>query len=888
MSINKLENSILNIIRFAPIIFILLLSLFLTNIFIEIQNSDYDENIKRSKKEYLEKNKYRVKEEVEKVYAYIIKNKNSTKKLLKKSIKNKVNEAHGIALSIYDKYKDSKSKKEITEIIKTALKNIRFNEGRGYFFIYDLEGKNIFHATHPNREGYNFFNTRDIKGKFLVQESIDIAKSKDKEGFQSYFFNKPNDKSKEYRKISFIKRIEPYNWFIGSGEYIDDFENSLKEKMIRHIGEITYDYNGYIFLYDLAGNPLSSYKKDDIGKNRFDMKDKNGDYVLRKLIDFAKKEKSGYISYFFTFNPKKHKDNVDKTSYLKLLDDWNWMIGSGFYLDELEKQIFKKKSILDKKRESTILDIIYLSAVITLVLLIISIVLSNKLSLVFRNYKLLLKYESKEKEKELIRSEQLYKDLFESNKSIILLVNPKNDDIFNANKAAYDYYGYPKEKLLAMNLLDINILSKKDMLNEIENAKKSKRKYFNLIHKLANGELRNVRITSSIVKYLNMEVLFSVIIDSTDEFTIKNELEETEKEFKSLFEFSNIGLAVIDIDGKFVKINKRLLEMLGYKESFLLNKTSTHISTNETYVKENLLFEKLINKEIKDYNIEKTYIRKDRTKLEAILTVASILDKDNNIKSILSSIIDISEIKEKNRLLIQQSKMAVMGEMIGNIAHQWKQPLNIISLSNGNIKFFQENKEISNQEKIFSAVENINTSVQYLSDTIDDFTNFFRPDKEKSYIKLKTVYDKTFNLINDQLEFNNIQIISSIDDIEVYIYENELLQVFLNIFKNAQDELIKLSKDKKRFIFIDIYMKNNPIIKIRDNAGGIPDDIINHIFNAYFTTKKSDVGTGIGLYMCKQIIEGMGGVIEVSNSEYEYDNEKFSGAEFVIELLPNE
>ena len=190
-----------------------------------------------------------------------------------------------------------------------------------------------------------------------------------------------------------------------------------------------------------------------------------------------------------------------------------------------------------------------------------------------------------------------------------------------------------------------------------------------------------------------------------------------------------------------------------------------------------------------------------------------------------------------------------------------------------------------NDNDISSAMSNINNSVQYLSQTIDDFRNFFKPDKTKINFNISDVIENTIKLMDSQLRSSNIELIKNINDIEIYGYYNELLQVLINIFKNAKDELIKLEENAKRFIFIDVYSdKSNLIIQIRDNDTGIPSDIIDKIFYAYFTTKEENEGTGIGLHMCRQIINGMNGKITVSNVEYEYENEKYKGAEFKIEL----
>ena len=238
---------------------------------------------------------------------------------------------------------------------------------------------------------------------------------------------------------------------------------------------------------------------------------------------------------------------------------------------------------------------------------------------------------------------------------------------------------------------------------------------------------------------------------------------------------------------------------------------------------------------------------------------------------------------EKEKLLVQQSKMATMGEMIGNIAHQWKQPLSIISMSNTLIKLNQENKNFSTQVEIDKAIDNVDNSVKHLSVTIDDFRDFFKPEKEKSYFNLKRLFDKAFKLISSQFINNNIKIIKDIEEIELYGYPNELLQVLINILKNAKDELISIEDNNEKLLFINVYKEeSNVIIKIKDNANGINPANISKIFDAYFTTKDEEEGTGIGLYMSKQIIEGMKGSIEASNVSYEYNNKKFIGAEFTI------
>jgi signal transduction histidine kinase len=231
--------------------------------------------------------------------------------------------------------------------------------------------------------------------------------------------------------------------------------------------------------------------------------------------------------------------------------------------------------------------------------------------------------------------------------------------------------------------------------------------------------------------------------------------------------------------------------------------------------------------------------------------------------------------------------MAAMGEMIGNIAHQWRQPLSVISaISTGlKLKLMMNKVEVEN---IISSLDNMNESAQYLSQTIDDFRNFYKTDKEKTYIKSNQIIEKNKNIISSTLKDNNIELIieNSCENFEINAYLNELIQATVNVFNNAKDALILNNKDDDRFIFFKLSEKDNCLIlSIKDNAGGVPEEIIDKIFEPYFTTKHKSNGTGIGLYMTHQIIENhMDGKLEVKNEEFVWNNKNYKGANFLIYL----
>lgn len=238
---------------------------------------------------------------------------------------------------------------------------------------------------------------------------------------------------------------------------------------------------------------------------------------------------------------------------------------------------------------------------------------------------------------------------------------------------------------------------------------------------------------------------------------------------------------------------------------------------------------------------------------------------------------EVSKNREKEVMLIQQSRQAAMGEMIGNIAHQWRQPLNAVAVIVQNIQEAYRFGEL-NDKYIDSRVKQCMEIIQYMSQTIDDFRNFFKPEKNKQEFNVKNVVQKCVSLIEPSFQHSNITLEYHLSDSATAMgYSNEYAQVLLNILKNARDALMA-AKVKNPRIILDLSEKNGKsYLSIKDNAGGIPEEIMDKIFHPYFTTKEPGVGTGLGLYMSKTIIEkNMGGLLSCCNTD--------GGAEFVIVL----
>lgn len=243
------------------------------------------------------------------------------------------------------------------------------------------------------------------------------------------------------------------------------------------------------------------------------------------------------------------------------------------------------------------------------------------------------------------------------------------------------------------------------------------------------------------------------------------------------------------------------------------------------------------------------------------------------------------ELLEQEAILNQQSKMAAMGEMIENIAHQWRQPLSVISTISSSLKIKKE-MNILDDKEFYEALKNINKTSEHLSNTIDDFRNFFSPNKEMNKFYVSQLIKKSKDLIKSRFDKFNIKVIEHIDDVEILSYQNELFQVILNLFSNSID-ILSSSQIEKKIIYIKInHDENNLYIEFLDNGGGIKDEFIDRVFEPYFTTKHQSQGTGIGLYMSLQIVtKHLNGEISVKNDTFIENNTPYFGAKFTI-LLP--
>ena len=403
-------------------------------------------------------------------------------------------------------------------------------------------------------------------------------------------------------------------------------------------------------------------------------------------------------------------------------------------------------------------------------------------------------------------------------------------------------------------------------------------------------------IVLATIVLLAFTVLFSDYIKKIfAEFNRKEERKNRQiKSLKERYELaviaSNDGLWDTNFQTKRTFFSKKWLDMLGYERADVksyddwlsiihpedvhrvIEDIRAHTSEKD---KEHLVCEYRLRKKNGDYiwvlGRGKAFVDKDGNPIRLSMMSMDIDEKkqaDKKLKALVEK--ELAKNERKRRMLIQQNKMAAMGEMIGAIAHQWRQPLNNISLI---LHFIRDNAKdkVFVEEKMDDFVNRAKAQIEYMSNTIDDFRDFYRIDKIKEFFSVKEAIKITTEIEKAHLKNHAIEIRITGDDMHILGYKSEFEHVILNLINNAADTI-----NQRGVLYgkIEIILTKG-MITVKDNAGGIDDAIKDRIFEPYFTTKEQGEGTGIGLYMAKVIIEkNMGGRLCVRNGS--------KGAEFTI------
>jgi len=372
------------------------------------------------------------------------------------------------------------------------------------------------------------------------------------------------------------------------------------------------------------------------------------------------------------------------------------------------------------------------------------------------------------------------------------------------------------------------------------------------------------------------------ISEATNELEEKNiKLTDSVENFETLLDSTMEMIIITDVNKIIIDINRAGVELLSAsdRDSLLGRRLPDFVQEKDRHKLTDIL---------KGTDIERTELSMRKIGGENFPTLANsqnVVQKGRTLRILTMQ--DLTQVQQRERQLLQQSRMAQMGEMLSMIAHQWRQPLGAISsavfgiqtkLATGKFDGQESNEEL--YKYLDAKHKRINEYVQFLSTTIDDFRNFFKPDKKKELVTFESPIGRALQIVESSLISKGIDIGFTFNVNEkVAMFQNEIMQVILNIIKNSEDNFLEKGISNPKIRIETKTMPAHYEIKVSDNGGGISEHIIANIFDPYFSTKDEKNGSGLGLYMSKMMIEEhSGGLLEVENTE--------DGVAFKI-LIPN-
>jgi len=675
--------------------------------------------------------------------------------------------------------------------------------------------------------------------------------------------------------LSFFDKVEinQKEYFIGVFSSINNIKQLTKEIIINSIKQIKPQVDYDIWFYDSNTRNTFNFNK----QHEFI----NSENILKST---NKKVKKYELLNYYT---KNDDENRAYSKHVYLYSKYAYFIGIDYdYSSHVLKQNDAKVNEIIKEYRSLLFKILSFIIMLTAVLILFSYVFSNFIKSIFGKYN-----------KEL----QLKTDSLEHwKKRFELAIIASNDGLWDIDfKADKIYFSQKWLSMFGYEKGELNCFSDWFNLIHKEDKQEVQMKFDKIFAGVDDSFMGEYRLKTKENGYkwvfARGKIFKEEQSDSKRMLMMSMDIDKNKKMIKEL---SDVELLVED--GRIVICKLVNDEKLSVK--YVSNSIKTFGYSKKEFEAQNIYFMDIIVKEDQDelkaaINAALSKELKSFSKVFRItntggqirwMFLRAILLKDDfgNVNEFYCYVHDITKIKvseeelkikvkdevnknrKKDRLLIQQSKLASMGEMLGNIAHQWRQPLNTVNLI---LHFLRDNYQNENftKDKLEKYINKSKTQIDYMSQTIDDFRKFYKPSKTPNEFNITTAIKDVLKISKEQFEHDEITVDLQSQDVIITNYENELKQGLLNILNNAKDAIIKKREKEEynAFVKIKVSKKQNVVkVIIHNNGEQIDADIIDRIFEPYFTTKFETQGTGIGLYMTKTIIEtNMKGKIKVAN-----------------------
>ena len=379
--VGRKQIKLIRMFQLITIIALVLLAIFFTVFDLSSSTAEFEQRSTTMRSEYLTQQKNLIKREVMRAASLIDEHRSHIMEETRDAVKHWANIAVAVAENIYQQNKDVRSDGEIKKMILDALRAIRYAHGAGYYFITRLDGHAVLFADKPDLEGTNLLNIHDTKEKPVVQDMIEIVQNEG-EGFYEYTWTKPGSQGNDHKKISYVKSFKPFDWFIGTGLYVEDIESHTQKDLLSLLSKVSFGENGYLFVDKLNGEALLTKGKILSGKQKvWEIYSKNQQAIKAAFDEatVAALKPAGDFVYYSIGKKINSAQHFSKVSFIYGIPEWQWFIGAGVYLDEVEQHIAALQKELTRQQRTRIQKNILVMSLLILIVLTIFYLISQRI-----------------------------------------------------------------------------------------------------------------------------------------------------------------------------------------------------------------------------------------------------------------------------------------------------------------------------------------------------------------------------------------------------------------------------------------------------------------------------------------------------------------------------
>jgi len=856
----------------------------------------FQEETAKLRQNYLAQQQTLLKMNIDKAVLYIQFQRSKTEARLKQAIETRTNEAHAVALNIYRENRADKTTPELQRMVKDALRPIRFNNGRGYYFATALDGREELFADRPEMEGKILLDQQDTRGRYVIRDMIALAREH-RQGFILYHWTKPGLSGRDFPKIAFIRAFEPFNWFIGTGEYLDDVEQDIQAEVIKDLSRMRLPQGTFLFGADYEGAPLFSEGQIVRGGSLPAGKEPARDLkIFQEQLKAASNPEGGFV----TSSAASPQGDTGLITYVRGVPEWRWVVGGSFSLEPLAGIIAEQRATLGQKVRIHSIKILAILAGMVIIIYAIALFIAYhthigldsfahffekassdadeipEVEMYFSEFQRIaasanhMLATSRRVNDDLKRSESRFRALIEKGQETITVIDA-GGIIRYVTPSIQAALGYLPEQMIGRTVLDFLAPDDRERMRKLLNETtptQGDNRSAKVCCKHADGSVRV--LDCSATNHLDDPAIKAVVIIGRD-ITERLRAEEQLKLMQFSIEHSDDAIYWINASARFVYVNEGCCKMWGYRREELL---AMHIHDIDQCLDPELWPQHWEEAKARTtFSLEGWHLTKSGRGIPVELMINYREFGGQSYIFVIAR--DISDRRGLEERLQRAQKMEALGLLAGGVAHDLNNILSGI-MSYPDLMLMQ----IPAENPFAKPLETIRRSGEKAAAIVQDLLTLARRG-----VNATEVLDLN-RIIEDYLatpehsrlmDFHpRVRVEKSLDKDLLPLMGSEvhLSKTIMNLTSNAAeaitgDGIITILTqnqylDRPLNAYEDLRPGDYVVLKIADTGKGISRDDLQRIFEPFYTKKvMGRSGTGLGLAVVWGTVKDHQGYIDI-------------------------